>query len=83
MCREGVAPRARRAEGLGMLDVVATASVSGSCWASYESVGVIADAIRQRMENHIVADAIGPAAGPSVTRHRGSLPSEQCRCRYH
>lgn len=62
-----------------MLDVVATASVSGSCWASYESVGVIADAIRQRMENHIVADAIGPAAGPSVTRHRGSLPSEQCR----
>lgn len=70
----GVSP-----EGLRLLDVVATASVSGSCWASYESVGVIADAIRQRMENHIVADAIGPAAGPSVTRHRGSLPSEQCR----
>ena len=26
VCREGVAPRVRRSEGLGMLDVVATAS---------------------------------------------------------
>lgn len=69
--------------GSRRLDVVDTSSDGGSCHARYESVGVIADAVHRRMENHIVVDTIGPAAGPSVTRHRGSLESEQCRCRYH